>query len=96
MDQVSARVKQARTDNGLANDGTVPADMVLASASGLDPHITAENALLQAKRVAGARGIGENEVRDLIKKNTDNDFIGIWGQPGVNVLALNIALDERK
>ena len=95
MDQVAARIKQVRSDNGIPGVTGIPADMVLASASGLDPHISSENALLQAQRVADARGIDVYEVRGLIKKNTDSDFVGIWGQSGVNVLTLNIALDER-
>lgn len=73
-----------------------PADMVLASASGLDPHISAENAKLQAKRVAKIRRISEEKVSELITQNTDSNFLGIWGQDGVNVLKLNIALDKTK
>ena len=96
MDRVTGDIKKARADNGIPDETALPADMVLSSASGLDPHISAENALLQAKRVADARGIDVYEVRGLIKKNTDPDFVGVWGKPGVNVLALNIALDERK
>ena len=68
--------------------------MALTSASGLDPHISIENALLQSARVARARGISVSEINKLIEKNTDSDFIGIWGCQGVNVLALNIELDE--
>lgn len=72
----------------------IPADMVLSSASGLDPHISIENAELQAKRVARVRGISEEKVDELIKGNTDHNFLGLWGQNGVNVLKLNIALDK--
>jgi K+-transporting ATPase ATPase C chain len=96
MDQVAARIKQVRGEDGIADSDAIPADMVLGSASGLDPHISANNAFLQVKRVASARGLEESEVRYLIKAHIDSDFVGIWGRSGVNVLALNIALDERK
>ena len=68
--------------------------MVLSSASGLDPHISLENALIQAKRVSKLRGIPVTILKGVINKNTDPDFIGIWGRMGVNVLTLNLALDE--
>ena len=74
--------------------GAVPADMVLSSASGLDPHISIENALLQLPRVARARKLAEQAVAELISKNTAPDLAGLWGKKGVNVLKLNIALDE--
>lgn len=72
----------------------VPADAVTASGSGLDPHISPENAALQAARVADARKISRDKVLDLIKQNTDGPGLGILGDPGVNVLMLNIALDK--
>lgn len=75
---------------------TIPADAVLTSASGLDPHISIENAKLQTKRVAKIRRIPEEKVSELITQNTDSNFLGIWGQDGVNVLKLNIALDKTK
>jgi K+-transporting ATPase ATPase C chain len=96
MDQVDARIKQARGDNGIADSAAIPADMALASASGLDPHISADNAFLQAKRVASARGMDESDVRNLIRENTNPDFVGVWGRPGVNVLELNMALDANR
>jgi len=93
MSSVADRVKQVKAENNIKSK-TVPADMVLTSASGLDPHISLENALLQLPRVAKARKISEDKIKKLISKNTDSDFIGIWGQSGINVLKLNLALDS--
>lgn len=92
--KVEKRVKEVRENNNLNDTQKIPADMVLESASGLDPHISAENANLQAKRVAKIRGISEEKIKKLIADNTDSDFIGIWGQCSINVLKLNIALDK--
>jgi len=72
----------------------IPADAVTASGSGLDPHITPENAALQAPRIADARKLPKDKVLDLIKQNTDQPNLGFLGDPGVNVLRLNIALDR--
>ena len=74
----------------------LPADAITASASGLDPHISLKNAEIQSPRVAKARGIPESKVKELIQSNTDPASLGIFGEPGVNVLALNLALDEIK
>ena len=71
----------------------MPADAVTASGSGLDPHISLQNADLQAERVAKARGLSIEKVRELIQQNTDPADFGILGDPGVNVLRLNLALD---
>lgn len=87
------RVKETISKEKLGNKN-IPADMVLASASGLDPHISLENAQLQIPRIAKIRNISDAKLKELVNKNTDPDFIGIWGQQGVNVLKLNIALDK--
>jgi K+-transporting ATPase ATPase C chain len=83
-----------RSENGLAEDAPVPADAVTRSASGLDPHISPANAALQAPRVAEARGIPEETVRRLIRENTQGRQFGVLGEPRVNVLKLNLALDQ--
>lgn len=74
----------------------IPPDAVTASSSGLDPHISVANAQLQAKRVADARKISADKVKTLIDQYTDGPSLGILGDPGVNVLKLNIALDNQK
>jgi K+-transporting ATPase ATPase C chain len=94
MDGTQAMITKVRQDNDLRADSAIPADMVLSSASGLDPHISPENAMLQSARIAKLRGISLDEIKMLIKKNTDPDFIGLWGCAGINVLTLNIGLDE--
>ncbi len=82
-----------RSQNGLASNAPVPAEAVTASASGLDPHVSLRNAELQTPRVAKARGLSADKVRELIRENTDPASLGILGEPGVNVLSLNLALD---
>lgn len=72
------------------------ADLVYTSGSSLDPHITIEGAAAQIERVARARGLQPNQVEGLIAQNTDGRFLGIFGEPGVNVLKLNLALDALK
>lgn len=93
-DQIEARVAAYRTENGLAADQPVPADAVTASASGLDPHISPANAALQIARVAKARHLPVEKVRELVASNTDKEDLGLLGDPGVNVLKLNLALDD--
>jgi K+-transporting ATPase ATPase C chain len=74
--------------------GDVPVDAVTTSASGIDPHISPANADLQAARVAKERGLSVERVQELIDDNTDGRWLGLFGEPGVNVLELNLALDE--
>lgn len=90
---VSQRVLAYRKANGLSADTLVPVDAVTSSGSGVDPHISIANARLQAARVAKARGIDVAKVNSLIDANTDGAVLGM-GEPGVNVLALNLALDR--
>jgi K+-transporting ATPase ATPase C chain len=92
-DSIKAAVAAYRTANGLAVDAEVPADAVTSSASGLDPHISVANAFLQVARVARARGLPADQVRALVAANTDGRDLGVLGEPGVNVLRLNVALD---
>ena len=92
-DAIVQRIADYRAQNNLDTNAPVPADAVTASGSGLDPHISLRNAELQTPRVAKARGLGEDKVRELIRANTDSADLGILGEPGVNVLALNLALD---
>ena len=96
MDSVKAAVEQYRKENNLTPDVLVPADAVTSSGSGLDPHISVKNADLQVPRVAKTRGLGEDNVRDLVKQNTEGPQFGILGDPGVNVLKLNLALDGQR
>jgi len=91
---ITQRIADYRTQNGLATNTPVPADAVTASGSGLDPHISLPNAELQAPRVAKARNLGEEKVLELIRANTDPASLGFLGEPGVNVLELNLALDR--
>lgn len=92
-DSIAQNVADYRTQNGLATNAPVPADAVTASGSGLDPHISLQNAELQAARVAKVRGLELERVRALIGANTDSAGLGFLGGAGVNVLPLNLALD---
>ena len=94
MDAVKAAVAQYRTENNLPSDALVPADAVTSSGSGLDPHISVKNAQLQAARVAKARSLSAGDVAAAIAKATDGRSLGIFGEPGVNVLKLNLDLDS--
>jgi K+-transporting ATPase ATPase C chain len=94
MDQVKQRIAKVRSENNLSENASVPADMVLASGSGLDPHISPENAMIQLQRVARVRGLPESDVKALVDQHTEYPQFGFLGQTRINVLKLNIALDE--
>ena len=94
LDTVAERVDAYREANGLAADATVPVDAVTASGSGLDPQISVANARLQAPRVAEARGLAVDDVEALIDDHTQGRSLGFLGEPGVNVLELNLALAD--
>ena len=93
VETVQQRVKEYRSGNNLPLDAPVPVDAVTASASGLDPHISLKNAMIQARRVARARGLSEKRVREEIELYTEGRDLGILGEARVNVLMLNLALD---
>jgi K+-transporting ATPase ATPase C chain len=92
-DSIAQNISDYRTQNGLATNAPVPADAVTASASGLDPHISLDNAEIQVPRVAKARHLPPEQVRHLVAQYTDPAGLGVLGIPGVNVLELNLALD---
>ena len=94
IDAVKIRVAALRAADP-DNQAPVPVDLVTASGSGLDPHITPAAALYQAHRVARLRGLEENQVKDLVARSTEGRQFGVLGEPRVNVLKLNLALDER-
>jgi K+-transporting ATPase ATPase C chain len=93
VETVSRRITEYRAENGLTAATPVPADAVMASGSGLDPHISPENARIQAPRVSRARGLSEAVVRAQIEACTEGRTLGILGDPRVNVMRLNLALD---
>lgn len=91
---VAQRVAEVRSANDLPAGAGVPADLVTASASGLDPDISPEAAYLQVPRVARARNLPEDKVRSLVARNITAKQFGILGEPRVNVLKLNLELDK--
>jgi K+-transporting ATPase ATPase C chain len=93
VDAVRERAAAAAEREG---SEVIPADLVTASGSGLDPHITPQAALIQVKRIAAARGISEAVLRDMIGEMTERRTLGLFGEPRINVLGLNMMLDERQ
>ena len=91
---VSERLAAFKKENNLPDNTIIPADIVTASGSGLDPDISIESAMLQVERISKARSIPANEIQDLITKNTENRILGFLGEPKVNVLKINILLDN--
>ncbi|BDF57358.1 potassium-transporting ATPase KdpC subunit [Christensenellaceae bacterium] len=90
---MAERVNKIRAENPEMGDTPIPVDLVTSSGSGLDPHISPAGAEYQVKRIAKARNMEEQQVRDVITKYTDGRFLGIFGEPTVNVLKVNLALD---
>lgn len=95
VDSVHGRVQKYRALNRLPDNSAIPADAVTASGSGLDPHISVQNALLQTPRVAQARGVDVRVIKDEIGKHTAGRTFGFLGEPRVNVLRLNMSLDYK-
>jgi K+-transporting ATPase ATPase C chain len=91
IDRVQGDIETLKKENPAT---PVPADLVTTSASGLDPHISTEAALFQVPRIAKARNMPEDRIRQLVEDNTEGRFLGLLGEPRVNVLLLNLALDR--
>jgi len=91
VDRVQGDLDKLKQENPSAS---VPPDLVTTSASGLDPHISPEAALFQVPRIAKARNLPEDRVRQLVADHTEGRFLGLLGEPRVNVLLINLALDQ--
>lgn len=94
IDGVKENLAKVRTENNLGADKIIPSELVLASASGLDPHISPAGAYLQVERIAATRSLSELAVRELIAGQVEAKTVGLIGESRVNVLALNMALDK--
>jgi K+-transporting ATPase ATPase C chain len=90
IERITGDVEKLKAENAAA---AVPIDLVTTTASGLDPHISPQAALFQVPRVAKARNLPEDRVRQLVNDQIEDRFLGLLGEPRVNVLALNLALD---
>jgi potassium-transporting ATPase KdpC subunit len=90
---IMQNVAAYRSDNNMPTNAPIPADAVTESGSGLDPHISVKNAELQIPRVAKQRGLSEDQVRKLVQENTTGRDLGVFGEPRVNIMTLNFALD---
>jgi len=94
IETVRSRASTLRENEPGINHGQIPVDLVTASGSGLDPEITPAAAEIQVPRIAKARGLSEDAVRSVVRTHTRGRVLGILGEPGVNVLGLNLALDD--
>lgn len=94
LKQVEARVDTILMKNPGITKSQIPADLVTASGSGLDPNFSVQAAKVQVKRIAKTRNLDEEKINDLINKNTEKPLIGLFGTEKINVLKLNIALDQ--
>jgi len=95
IDRVKASIEQVRKENP-DYAGPIPADLVTASASGLDPHLSPDSARVQSARVAKTRGVSVERVNQLVSQFTEGPTLGLLGEPRVNVLKLNLALDQQR
>ncbi|MDI3311585.1 MAG: potassium-transporting ATPase subunit KdpC [Thermoanaerobacterium sp.] len=96
IEKAEKLAQQVREENGLKSNAAVPSDLITSSASGLDPDISIDAALIQIPRIAKARGISEEKLKNLVNEHIIGRQLGILGEPRVNVLELNIALDNLK
>lgn len=96
LKEVAARIDTFMVHNPGINKKDIPSDLVTASGSGLDPHISVQAANVQVKRIAGIRGIAEGNIQQLVLSNIERPLMGIMGTERINVLKLNLALDNLK
>ncbi len=94
IDTLKERAKNYRASNHIAENAPIPANAITASGSGLDPHISVENAYIQARRVANARNRRIEDVHQLVDRHTEGRTFGVFGEKRINVLLLNLALEE--